>query len=92
MYDLNPTPTDVRARILTTNINLDEGTCDLTLVTSVSEYFGISGKTAKTVIKEVAAATQSWRDLATALSAPPAEVQRMASAFEHDDLAKALAL
>jgi serine/threonine-protein kinase HipA len=28
-YDLNPTPTDMKARILSTNINLDEGTCSI---------------------------------------------------------------
>jgi serine/threonine-protein kinase HipA len=26
-YDINPTPTDLKARVLTTNIDLDEGTC-----------------------------------------------------------------
>jgi len=30
-YDLNPTPIDVRARILPIKISLDEGTCDLAL-------------------------------------------------------------
>ena len=92
VYDLNPTPTDVRARILTTNINLDEGTCSLDLVMSVAGYFGLSAKTAKTVIREVATATASWRNEAAALAAPRAEIQRMASAFEHDDLTKALVL
>jgi serine/threonine-protein kinase HipA len=37
-YDLNPTPIDVRQRIRTTNINLDEGICDIDLVVSVAEY------------------------------------------------------
>jgi serine/threonine-protein kinase HipA len=37
-YDLNPTPTDVKARILTTNIDLDEGTCSIDLVESVAEF------------------------------------------------------
>ncbi len=41
-YDLNPTPTDLKARILTTNIDLDEGTCSIDLVESAAEYFGIS--------------------------------------------------
>ncbi|MGY4258102.1 serine/threonine protein kinase HipA of HipAB toxin-antitoxin module [Bradyrhizobium sp. USDA 4516] len=26
-YDLNPVPTDLKARVLSTNIDLDEGTC-----------------------------------------------------------------
>lgn len=91
-YDLNPTPIDVRQRILTTNINLDEGTCDLDLVVSVAEYFGLAAGGAKTIIKEVAMATAAWRDVAAAAEAAPSEFRRMESAFEHSDLSKALAL
>jgi serine/threonine-protein kinase HipA len=91
-YDLNPTPTDLKARILTTNIDLDEGTCSLDLVESAAEYFGLGPAQARTVIKEVAAATATWRAVAKETGARPAEVNRMASAFEHDDLTKALAL
>jgi len=40
-YDLNPTPTDLKPRILTTNIDLDEGTCSLDLVENAAEYFGL---------------------------------------------------
>jgi serine/threonine-protein kinase HipA len=91
-YDLNPTPIDVRQRILTTNIDLDEGTCDLDLVLSVAGYFGLAPIAAKTIIKNVATATATWRDVAAAADAAPGEIRRMASAFEHADLTKALAL
>jgi serine/threonine-protein kinase HipA len=91
-YDLNPTPIDVRQRILTTNINLDEGTCDLDLVVSVAEYFSLASIGAKTIIKDVATATATWREVAAAAEAPPSEIRRMESAFEHTDLSKALAL
>ena len=57
VYDLNPTPVDVRPCILTTNITLDESTCDVGLLLSAA-----------------------------------GEIRRMASAFEHQDLEKALAL
>ena len=92
VYDLNPTPIDVHQRILTTNISLDEATCDLDLVLSVAEYFGLAPEPAKAIIKAVAAATAAWRQVAAANKARPAEIRRMASAFEHDDLMKALAL
>lgn len=92
VYDLNPTPTDVRKRILTTNINLDEGTCDLDLVISVAEYFGLAETPARAIIKEVATVTSSWREAAAVVGAPAGDVRRMASAFEHDDFTKALAL
>jgi serine/threonine-protein kinase HipA len=91
-YDLNPTPTDVRPRILTTNIDLDEGTCDIDLVVSAAAYFGLGPTPAKTIIKEVATATATWREVATTTNAPVREIHRMESAFEHSDLTKALAL
>jgi serine/threonine-protein kinase HipA len=92
VYDLNPTPTDLKARILTTNIDLDEGTCSLDLVESASGYFGLGLAQARNVIKEVAAATATWRRVAKGIGLRAAEIDRMASAFEHDDLARALAL
>jgi HipA-like protein len=91
-YDLNPTPTDVKARILTTNIDLDDGTCSLDLLESASEYFDLNLKAARSVIKEVALATSKWRAVAKNVGARSAEIDRMSSAFEHDDLKKALAL
>jgi serine/threonine-protein kinase HipA len=91
-YDLNPTPTDLKARILTTNIDLDEGTCSLDLVENAAEYFGLRLPQARTVIQEVAAATTTWRVVAKEVGARPAEINRMSSAFEHDDLTRALAL
>lgn len=91
-YDLNPTPTDMKARILTTNIDLDEGTCSLDLVESAAEYFGLPMAKARVTIREVADATGNWRAVATEIGARPAEINRMASAFEHDDLVRAKTL
>ena len=92
VYDLNPTPTDVRPRILTTHINLDEGTCDLDLVQSVAGLFGLSSPAAREIISEVARVTQGWRETAAGVGARPAEIKRMESAFEHTDLERALAI
>jgi serine/threonine-protein kinase HipA len=92
VYDLNPTPADLKARILSTNIDLDEGTCSLDLVEMAAEYFGLDLGQARAVIKEVATATATWRNVASEVGARRAEISRMASAFEHDDLRKALAL
>ena len=91
-YDLNPVPTDLRSRVLTTNIDLEEGTCSLDLLEAVSEYFALTLAQARPIIKEVAAVTAAWRDTAKAVGARAAEIDRMASAFEHDDLKRALAL
>jgi serine/threonine-protein kinase HipA len=92
VYDLNPTPQDVRPRILTTNITLDEATCDLDLVLSTAEFFRLGLRDAKAIAKDVAKAGAGWRDAATAAGASPAEIRRMASAFEHNDMTRALAL
>lgn len=89
VYDLNPVPTDVKPRILTTNIDLDEATCDIDLALSVAEYFGLSAKEAKAIIAEVGHAVSTWRDVARANGAKASEIERVASAFEHDDLNKA---
>src|ERR1700730_3528615 len=91
-YDLNPVPTDLKARVLTTNIDLDEGTCSLDLLEAASEFFGLTLAEARAIIKEVATVTATWRDTAKAAGARSGEINRMASAFEHDDLKRALAL
>lgn len=91
-YDLNPVPTDEKERVLTTNIDLDEGTCSLDLLESAAGYFGLGLRDARQIIKEVATATATWRDVAKNTGARSAEITRMASAFEHDDLKRALAL
>lgn len=88
-YDLNPVPTDLKARVLTTNIDLDEGTCSIDLLEAASEYFGLTLDQARGIINEGAIVTAIWRDTAKAVGARSAEV---ASAFEHDDLKRGLSL
>lgn len=91
-YDLNPVPTDLKARVLTTNIDLDEGTCSTELLESAAGYFGLGIEPARSIIREVAKVTATWRQIAQRVGARAAEITRMASAFEHDDLRRALAL
>lgn len=91
-YDLNPVPADLKARVLTTNIDLEEGTCSIDLLEASADYFALSLDEARAIIKQVATATSSWRTVAREVGATPAEIQRMATAFEHDSLRQALAL
>ena len=91
-YDLNPVPTDLKARVLTTNIDLDESSCSLDLLEAAAGFFALTLAQARSVIKEVATVTATWRDTAREVGARPAEIDRMASAFEHDDLKRALVL
>ena len=91
-YDLNPVPTDLKARVLTTNIDLNEGTCSIDLLEDAAEYFGLGLAVARSIIKEVATVTATWRKVAREVGAKSAEITRMASAFEHDDLRRGLSL
>lgn len=91
-YDLNPVPLDLKARVLSTNIDLDESTCSIDLLESAAGYYGLSLADARTIIKQVAEATEGWRERARIAGAPASEIQRMESAFEHADRARALTL
>ena len=91
-YDLNPVPADLKARVLTTNIDLEESTCSIDLLEASADYFALSLAEARAILKEVATATSSWRTVAREVGATAAEIHRMATAFEHDSLRQALAL
>ena len=91
-YGLNPTLVDMKARILSTNIDFDEGIGSLDLLQGAAKCFGLGLKPAHTIICEVAAVTCTWKAVAEEVGARRAEITRMASAFEHDDLRGALQL
>lgn len=91
-YDINPTPQDIRPRILATNIDFDDGTCSIELLRSVAGEFALKQKDADALIRQVATATQDWRRAARRRGAKGPEIQRMKSAFEHEDLQTALSL
>lgn len=89
-YDLNPMPADIKPRILTTAINEDDGTASLDLAISVADYFELEKDKAKAIATQVGKAVSTWRGEAAKHGIGKAEIDRMASAFEHDDLKKAL--
>ena len=45
---------------------------------------------AKSIAQQVAASVTQWREVAAGLGAARRDIDRMASAFEHDDLYAAL--
>ena len=61
-------PTDLKARVLTTNIDLDEGTCSLELLEAASEFFALTQAQARSVIREVATVTGTWHTPACPVS------------------------
>ncbi len=89
-YDLNPVPVDIRPRILSTAIDEQDTTASLELAYHVANYFELNPQQARSVAKEVAAATATWREIATAHKLKNAEIERMETAFEHRDSEQAL--
>lgn len=89
-YDLNPTPTDIKPRILSTAIDLIDPSASIDIAVSVAHYFDLDNLQAKKILKEVGSAAALWREEATKLKIKKVEIDRMASAFEHDDLQKAI--
>ena len=89
-YDLNPVPVDVKPRMLTTTITLDhDPTASLDLAFGVARDFALKPGAAKAVAGEVARATGGWRKVAAKLGFKKVAVERMATAFEHQDSRKA---
>lgn len=89
-YDLNPMPVDIKPRILSTAIDLDDSTASLELAMSVTDYFELKPKEAKVIALEVGQAVNSWRTEASRIGLSAGQISRMASAFEHADLQVAL--
>ncbi len=85
-YDLNPVPVDIKPRVLSTSIDLDDNSASLELALEYAEYFELTPAEARTIAKEVGNAVSKWRDEAARQGLRATEIERMASAFEHDDL------
>jgi serine/threonine-protein kinase HipA len=84
-------PTDIKPRILSTAINEDDNTASLALAMQVAGYFELDAVKARAIAAEVGKAVSKWRDEAARHGLTKAEIDRMASAFEHDDLKAAVA-
>jgi serine/threonine-protein kinase HipA len=88
-YDPNPVPVDIKPRILTTAIDEADGTASLDLAFEVAPHFGVKPDKAKAIVREVAAAVARWREIAAATGLNAKEIDRIATAFEHEELEKA---
>lgn len=85
-YDLNPVPTDIKPRTLTTAINEDDNTASLALAMEVAGYFELDDEKARDIAAQVGRAVSKWRDEAARHGLKKTEIDRMASAFEHEDM------
>jgi serine/threonine-protein kinase HipA len=91
-YDLNPVPADIKPRILETAIDLDDRTASLQLALEVAGYFELDALEANRIAAQTGRAVATWRKEAAHHGISPNEIDRMSSAFEHQDLKDALAL
>ena len=91
-YDMNPVPVDIGPRVLATGIVPGDAGMSLGLALQEAGYYGLQPAQAEAVAAEVGAAVARWRAVAAGLGAREGEINRMASAFEHDDLRAALRL
>lgn len=90
-YDLNPMPVDVKPRHHALTIDEVDDASSLDTAFSVAAYFGLQLADARAIAAEVGGAVLAWRDVAHAHGLTAAQIDRMASAFEHEDLVKAVA-
>ncbi len=89
-FDLNPVPTDLKARFLSTAIDMDNDRASLELAFEVIEHFDLTTDEARRIAREAGEAVQAWRRVASQFGIAEAEISRLASAFEHEELALAL--
>ena len=89
-YDMNPVPSDLHERVLSTAIDDADRTASIGLAMDVCEYFDLSPPEARRVAADVGRATAQWREVASGIGISRSEIVRMESAFEHQDLQLAL--
>ncbi len=85
-YDLNPVPVDVKPRIHALAIDEIDGTASLDTAMAIAPMFGISEGDARGIAAQAGSAVAGWRGAATRFGMTPDQIDRMSSAFEHEDL------
>ncbi len=72
--------------------SISMATASLDLALAVADRFGISEAAARHIASEVGRAVSRWRSEAGRLRIRETEINRMTSAFEHEDLRQALSM
>ena len=80
-YDMNPTPIEIKPRILTTAIDFENTQADIEIAKAVAKEFRLTPNKANQIINEVSSAAQNWRKVASNYGISKQECDRMASAF-----------
>jgi serine/threonine-protein kinase HipA len=87
-FDLNPNP-EGSAKQLATAIDNNNATASLATALEVAGLFRISETQARAIVAEVFAATERWRDAARRTGLGGQQLERLESAFEHEQSAAA---
>jgi len=92
-YDLNPVPRDIKPAYLSTMIDEQNDAASFEVVLGTAEYYGLGKAETRQIISQVVNAVSHWRTEAAKLGSSQREIERMASAFEHEarDAARAYA-
>lgn len=88
-YDLNPVPVDIKPRILCLMIDDQDNSASFDLTVEVGDYFGLVEDDMRVVVTDLVNSISTWRDEAKRIGISAEEIDRMASAFEHDEMVRA---
>ncbi len=84
-FDLNPNPL-APGRGFSTVIEDRRGGSDIEAAIELAGLFRLTPQQALAIIEEVTRAASGWRNVAKNVGLKPAALERMAAAFEHDEL------
>lgn len=90
-FDLNPDP-EAGPKRLSTAISYDTNAARIDVLIEVAEYFRLDVEEALSTLAEVESVTREWRSAAQEARIARAEIERMAPAFEHEQVEVARAL
>lgn len=82
-YDMNPTPMDLKSRVLSLAVDEADDTASLEVAFSIARQCGLKPPAARVIVLEVQTAVRQWRSCAATHGLTPREVLRMESAFEY---------
>ena len=86
-YDINPEPSGL---VLRSFVSEDNPDANIELLRDSAEDYMVERSRADEIILEVANVTRRWREFTRRYQTPTSEIDRMAGAFEHEELEKAL--
>jgi len=88
-YDLNPVPVDIKPRVLSLMIDDRDNSASFDLTVEVGDYFGLVQDDMRAVVTDVVNSISTWKAEARRIGVSAEEINRMATAFEHDEMVRA---